>query len=153
MSTSAVLTSATTLLQHPEAREGERRERGRFLPWQERKLREYIDTHISDQIPVANLLALVRLGERHFARFFRQTFGMSPRAFLIRRRLQLAAQHMLQSDAPLSDIALQCGFTDQAHFGNRFREATGFSPAAWRRVCWNRDSQPQTADAASALWR
>lgn len=151
MSESATLTSATTLLQHPHAREGVRR--GRLLPWQERQLREYIDTHIPDQIAVADLRALVRLCEAHFARSFRLTFGMSARAYLIRRRLELAAQHMLRTKAPLRDIALQCGFTDQAHFGNRFLEATGFTPGAWRRSYCTQGSQPPTTDVASALER
>lgn len=153
MSASATLTSATMLLQHPQARERARWMPGPLLPWQARKLREYIDTHISDPISVTDLGALVGVGEWYFASSFRQTFGITPRAFLVRRRLELAAQHMLQTDAPLSDIALECGFTDQAHFGNRFREATGLTPAAWRRSCWTRDSRPPTADAASALWR
>ena len=154
MSASATLTSATMLLQQPHARERARWPRGRLLPWEASKLREYIDKHVAGPIPVADLGAFVGLGEAYFAHSFKQTFGISPHAFVIRRRLELAAQHMLHTDAPLSDIALQCGFTDQAHFGNRFREATGLTPGAWRRSCWTRDPQPSpTADAASALWR
>ncbi|MBV8805535.1 MAG: helix-turn-helix transcriptional regulator [Sinobacteraceae bacterium] len=153
MSASATLTSATLLFQHPQARERARRIRGPLQPWQASKLREYIDAHISDPIVVADLCTLVGLGEWRFTRSFKRTFGMPPHAFVVRRRLELATQHMLQTDAPLSDIALQCGFTDQAHFGNRFREATGLTPAAWRRSYWTRDSRPPTADAASALWR
>jgi transcriptional regulator GlxA family with amidase domain len=46
----------------------------------------------------------------------------------------LATQHMLQTDAPLSDIALRCGFVDQAHLCKHFRKVTGETPAAWRRA-------------------
>ncbi len=53
---------------------------------------------------------------------------------MIQRRLQLAAQYMLETATSLSDIALRCGFTDQAHLCKHFRQATGQTPAAWRRA-------------------
>jgi AraC family transcriptional regulator len=108
--------------------------RRRLPVWWARKVREYIDGHIMDRVRTADLGALVGLSETHFMRSFKRAFGIPPHAFVLRRRLELAARYMLETDAPLSDIALQCGFTDQAHLGNRFREATGLPPAAWRRL-------------------
>ena len=108
--------------------------RGGLQAWQARKVRAYIDSHIAGPVLVADLCALVQLSEAHFSRAFRRTFGKSPHAFLIRRRVELAAQYMLQTQAPLSDIALQCGFTDQPHLCKLFRRTVGQSPAAWRRA-------------------
>ena len=108
--------------------------RRRLPVWWAGKVREYVDRHITDRVLAADLGALVGLSETHFTRSFKRAFGVPPHAFMLRRRLELAARYMLETDAPLSDIALQCGFTDQAHLSNRFREATGMSPAAWRRV-------------------
>jgi AraC family transcriptional regulator len=108
--------------------------RGRLLAWQARKVRDYIDSHITGPVLVADLCALVKRSEAHFSRSFRRTFGESPHAFMVRRRVELAAQHMLTTDASLSDIALQCGFTDQAHLCKHFRQAMGETPAAWRRA-------------------
>jgi len=102
--------------------------------WWARKVRDYIDSHITNRLLAADLGALVGLSEAHFIRCFKRAFGVPPHAFVLRRRLQLAARYMLETEAPLSDIAVQCGFADQAHMGNRFREATGLSPAAWRRL-------------------
>ena len=107
---------------------------GRLLAWQVRKVREYVDSHIAGPIRVADLCALIQRSEAHFSRAFKRTFGASPHAFVIERRLELAGQYMLQTEAPLSDIALRCGFTDQAHLCNHFRQATGETPAAWRRA-------------------
>jgi AraC family transcriptional regulator len=107
--------------------------RGRLLAWQARKVQGYIDSHITGPVPVCELSALVRLSEAHFSRSFKRTFGESPHAFVIRRRLEFAAQYMLQSDAPLSDIALRCGFADQAHLSKLFRQSSGLTPSAWRR--------------------
>ncbi len=109
------------------------RRRG-LLAWQARKVRAYIDSHITGSVLVADLCALVQLSEAHFSRAFRHTFGKPPHAFVIRRRVELAAQYMLQTEASLSDIALRCGFTDQPHFCKHFRQITGQTPAAWRRA-------------------
>ena len=109
-------------------------ERGGLRAWQARKVRAYIDSHITVPVLVADLCALVQLSEAHFSRAFRRTFGKSPHAFVIRRRVELAAQYMLQTEAPLSDIALGCGFTDQPHLCKHFRQIMGHTPAAWRRT-------------------
>jgi AraC-like DNA-binding protein len=81
-----------------------------------------------------DLCAVVRRSEAHFSRSFRSTFGYSPHAFVVRRRVELAAKYMLQTDMSLSDIALGCGFVDQAHLCKHFRVVTGQTPAAWRRA-------------------
>jgi AraC family transcriptional regulator len=108
--------------------------RGRLLAWQARKVRDYIDSHLTGPVLVADLCALFQRSEAHFSRSFKRTFGESPHAFLVRRRVELAAQYMLTTDASLSDIAARCGFTDQAHLCKHFRQAEGQSPAAWRRA-------------------
>ena len=107
---------------------------GRLLAWQARKVCDYIDSHITGPVLIADLCALIQRSEAHFSRSFKRTFGEPPHAFVIWRRLELAARYMLESDAPLSDIAQRCGFTDQAHFSKHFRQSTGQTPAAWRRA-------------------
>jgi AraC family transcriptional regulator len=107
---------------------------GCLLAWQARKVRDYIDSHIIEPILVADLCALFQRSEAHFSRSFKRTFGKSPHSFVVRRRVELAAQYMLTTDASLSDIALRCGFTDQAHLSKHFRQAVGQTPAAWRRA-------------------
>ena len=109
-------------------------EPGRLLAWQVRKVRDYIDGHISGPVLVADLCALVRRSEAHFSRSFRVTFGYPPHAFVIRRRVEFAAKSMLQTDKTLSQIAFDCGFVDQAHLCKQFRSLTGETPAAWRRA-------------------
>jgi transcriptional regulator GlxA family with amidase domain len=105
-----------------------------LLAWQARKVLDHIDRHITARVRVADLCALVWRSEAHFSRSFRGTFGSSPHAFVVRRRVELAAKYMLQTDMSLSDIALECGFVDQPHLCKHFRAVTGETPAAWRRA-------------------
>jgi AraC family transcriptional regulator len=132
---SAVI-SASSLLRkqvdaaHPEVAPCQRE---RLLLWQARKVRHYIDEHISEALSVADLAALIELSESHFSRSFKRALGVSPYAFVIRRRLECAIQYMLETTLPLSDIALRCGFVDQPHLSRHFRETMGHTPAAWRR--------------------
>jgi AraC family transcriptional regulator len=115
--------------------------RGRLLAWQARKVRDYIDSHITGSVLVADLCGLVQRSEGHFSRSFKRTFGESPHSFVVRRRVELAAEYMLTTDASLSDIALRCGFTDQAHLCKHFRRAAGQTPAVWRRVHRSHDEE------------
>ncbi len=108
--------------------------KGGLLAWQAHRVRAYIDAHIGGPVLIADLCALVQRSEAHFARSFKRTFGQSPHAFLIRRRVELAAHYMLVTAASLSDIAARCGFTDQAHLCKHFRHSMGQTPAAWRRA-------------------
>jgi AraC family transcriptional regulator len=108
--------------------------RGRLLAWQARKVRDYIDTHLAEALRVQDLCSLLQLSEAHFSRSFRRTFGESPHAFLVRQRLRRAERYMLETGTSLSEIALQCGFTDQAHLSRLFRQHTGRTPGSWRRA-------------------
>jgi AraC family transcriptional regulator len=109
-------------------------QRGRLLSWQSRKVSQYIDEHISETLSVAALAALLKWSEAHFSRSFKQAFGESPYAFVIRRRVERATQYMIETDLPLKDIALRCGFVDQPHLCRIFRQSMGHTPAAWRRA-------------------
>ena len=137
------LAQAASLLRKqfaPQAQEAPGDCRGRLLAWQVRQVLTYIDSHITDRVLVVDLSALVRCGEAHFSRLFKRTFGESPHAFVVKRRVELAARRMLDTESSLSDIALVCGFSDQAHLSNRFRRVMQDTPSAWRRA-------QRTADA------
>jgi AraC family transcriptional regulator len=118
----------------------------RLLAWQARKVLDHIDRHITSRVLVADLCALIWRSAAHFSRSFRGTFGCSPHAFVVRRRVELAAKRMFETDMSLSDIALGCGFVDQAHLCKHFRVATGETPAAWRRA-----RKAQVADMERAI--
>jgi AraC family transcriptional regulator len=108
--------------------------RGGLSPWQVRKVIGHIEAHLDRPIRNEDLATLVRLNLSHFGRAFRNSFGESPHEYVIRRRVERAQGLMLSTDAPLSEIALDCGLADQAHLSRLFRRIVGETPRAWRRA-------------------
>ena len=106
---------------------------GGLTPWQMRKVRDFIDDRISEPIRTSELAAAVRLSTRHFTRAFNDSFGRTPRDYIILCRVERAKEMMLESDTPLCQISLASGFTDQAHLSRLFRRCVGQSPGSWRR--------------------
>ncbi|MEI9983357.1 MAG: AraC family transcriptional regulator [Aliidongia sp.] len=115
--------------QHPVRKEAS----GGLTGWQIQRVRNFIEEHLEDDIHLKDLSEVAQRSPGHFLRAFKQTLGETPHAYVVRRRLDRAGRLMLESDAALSEIALTCGFADQAHFCRQFRQSTGQSPAAWRR--------------------
>ena len=108
--------------------------RGGLCPWQIRKVTSYIDAHLAHSIRNEDLALLARLNPSYFGRAFRNSFGEPPHEYVIRRRVERAQGLMLSTDAPLSEIALNCGLADQSHLTRLFRRIVGDSPRAWRRA-------------------
>jgi len=108
--------------------------RGGLAPWQVRSVTTYIDANLSASLSCEALARLTKLSVSYFARAFKCTFGHSPHVFLMRRRMERAQGLMLKTNAPLAQIALECGFADQAHLSRLFLRFTGERPASWRRA-------------------
>ena len=106
---------------------------GGLAPWQAKHIRSFIEDKLDASIRSTDLAGVVRLSTSHFFRAFRKTFGESPRAYIMQRRIWRAQELMLTSRLPLSQVALECGLCDQAHLCRVFRRIVGINPNAWRR--------------------
>jgi len=102
--------------------------------WQRRIVIRYIDDNLSGAIECQDLARLVGLSRSYFARLFKEAFGEGPRAFVIRRRVEMSKALMLQTTQRLCDIALASGFADQSHMTRQFHHIVGETPSAWRRM-------------------
>jgi AraC-like DNA-binding protein len=71
----------------------------------------------------------------HLSRTFAKVFAISPCAFRARARTRLAWRAIRTASAPLSAIAAQFGFSDQAHMARSVKTMTGRCPSAWRSLC------------------
>jgi AraC family transcriptional regulator len=106
---------------------------GALAAWQIVRVRAFIDENLHRTIRVKDLGAVAQRSAAHFSRSFKQVFGESPYAYVVRRRLERACHLMITSSASLSEIARSAGFSSQAHLCRLFRQALGQSPSSWRR--------------------
>ena len=83
---------------------------------------------------LALLAAEAGLSTLSFARAFRRQFGCGVGAYLRAERVEMAKRALADSSCTVSTIAADLGFADQAHLTRVFRDATGWTPAAFRRA-------------------
>jgi AraC family transcriptional regulator len=117
----------------PQAQPASVAVRGGLAPWQRRKLERYLGEHLTRAMRLDELADQVSLSVSYFCRAFKETFRDTPHEYIIRLRLAHAERMMRATAEPLTQVALACGFADQAHFCKLFRRATGETPGAWRR--------------------
>ena len=121
------VTRALSMVQRPVARGG-------LTAWQARRLIAHVDANFARRIRVVELAELLGLSKGHFARTFKRAFGVSPHAYVLRRRIEVAQGLMLTTCEPLSSIALTCGMCDQSHLTHTFHRIVGETPDSWRRT-------------------
>ena len=93
----------------------------------------YIREHFQEPISMTNLAKRTGMSVRQFNRRFREVFGTNPRTFLIKTRIQAACVELRSTDIPISDIALDFGFSDQSSFTQHFRKHMGITPFRYRK--------------------
>lgn len=93
---------------------------------------DYIDAHLDQQLLMDELASTAALSVPHFARVFRETFGMTAHAYVTRQRIERAKRHLRETRAPVTSIAFACGFGSSSHFATVFRTHVGVSPSRYR---------------------
>ena len=106
---------------------------GGLASWQERRAKEIVRAKLAGDISLKELASSCGLSPSHFGRAFKQSVGCAPYQWLIKQRVELAKQLILNTNEPLCQIALATGFVNQSHFTRVFSQHTKASPAAWRR--------------------
>jgi AraC family transcriptional regulator len=104
--------------------------KGRLSPAQVSRLTEYIDNRLHESPNLETLAAVAGMGVWSFTRRFRESFGRSPHAYLIERRIDRARRLLAQGCMPIKEVALTCGFADQAHMTRVFQTHLHTTPAA-----------------------
>jgi AraC-like DNA-binding protein len=94
--------------------------------------RDYIDASLSRGFSLEDLERATGHCRWQLSRDFRAIFGTSPYRYLTLRRLDIA-RRMMRNGGAIAQIAHDCGFADQSHFGRAFKQAHGLTPKAWLR--------------------
>jgi AraC family transcriptional regulator len=97
------------------------------------RVREFVETRLSEGFGLAEMAASAGLSAWHFSRAFKAATGQTPRAFVVARRIERAKRLLAETRMPLAEVARECGFADQAHLTTAFGRGTGCTPGAFRR--------------------
>ena len=81
---------------------------------------------------ISNLAAVMNMSEKHFRRIFLDVYNKTPYLFLQEFRINKAEILLLNTTKNISDIALQCGFSDVYSFSHSFKKHNGISPSEYR---------------------
>jgi AraC-like DNA-binding protein len=106
------------------------------LPPEAARVRDVLHAAFAENIGLDTLAQLAGIDRFRLNRQFRQSFGLSPHAYLVQLRLKAARRRLAQGEDPVT-AAMAVGFADQSHMGRWFRRAYGLTPAAYRRACTN----------------
>ncbi|MHC8314951.1 helix-turn-helix domain-containing protein [Pseudomonas sp. LB3P31] len=116
----------------PPALDSRRNNTGGLAPWRESLAKQLILERLGESVEVTELARACALSRSHFSRAFKCSTGLSPQDWIRQQRIARAKQLIQTTDLTLTQISLECGFCDQAHFCHIFTRSEGINPFAWR---------------------
>ncbi len=100
--------------------------------WRLRRVIEFVDSHLHEEIHLFRLAQVANLSPRHFARAFRRETGQTPHRWLMNHRLERAKHLLATSDLSIIEVANTCGFAGQTHLTKLLKQRLGMTPLRWR---------------------
>jgi AraC-like DNA-binding protein len=97
-----------------------------------KRILEYVDTHLGENITLADLARNSNLSLYYFATLFRKSTGLSPHRYILHRRVSRAQRLLQNTDLSVLDVSLDLGFQHQNNFARAFRRVTGMTPTGFR---------------------
>ena len=107
--------------------------RGGLAAWQQKRVMDFIEEHLSEDVSLDVLADLVRLSPYHFLRSFKQSFGEPPYRYWTGRRIERARGLLANPRTSVTEIALDVGFHGTSAFSATFHRVTGQTPTDYRR--------------------
>lgn len=124
---------AIHLVQHFSTQITDFVKRGGLSPARLKKVAALVEQRLGDELSLDEMARAAGLSVFHFSRVFRQTTGMSPFQYVLKSRIGRARERLLEPHARIGEIALDCGFCDQAHLTRHFKRIAGVTPAVFVR--------------------
>jgi AraC family transcriptional regulator len=107
--------------------------RGRLAGWQRKKVTDFIEEHLNGEISLQELAGMAQLSRYHFARAFKQSFGVPPHCYHMGRRMERAKTLLEKRTRSVTEVGLLLGFAETNSFTTSFRRTVGVTPSDFRR--------------------
>jgi AraC family transcriptional regulator len=101
---------------------------GGLSPTQLKRVTDYINDHLAQELSLEELAAITQLSAYHFCRSFKRSTGLTPYQYVIRQRVERAKVLLKDGKMGISDVAVACGFTHQSHLNRHFKRLMGVTP-------------------------
>lgn len=103
--------------------------------------RDYIAGNYLNTFDLSRVASRANLSPFHFCRVFKNTFGETPNAFLIRLRIETAKRILVTENASIMEVCESVGYSSLGSFSSKFSEQVGMSPSFYRRKLWKLSSE------------
>ena len=97
-----------------------------------RRARDLIDRDYAEPLDLATVAAAANVSKYHFQRLFTATYGLSPAAYLSRRRVERAQDLLRATNLTVTEVCHLVGYTSLGSFSSRFRDLVGITPSAYQ---------------------
>jgi AraC-like DNA-binding protein len=98
--------------------------------------KKYLDTHFQETIDLDRLARISGTSKYHLLRLFKHYFGITPRQYLINKRIE-AAKNLLRKGTSVADTCYAIGFESVHSFSRLFKAKTGMPPSAYKRATFD----------------
>lgn len=109
------------------------RPRGALSAASLQRVQLFVAAHLDRPLQVEDLARRAELSSFHFSRAFKVSTGLTPHAYLHQQRVARAIALVRDTQMPLAQVALACGFSSQSRMTTAFAKSTGATPARFRR--------------------
>lgn len=94
----------------------------------------YIKEHYKEKLYISDLAGQLNLNEQYFCRFFKKAIGCPPMKYVNEYRIKQARRLLEETDLPVMEICLECGYNNLGNFLQEFRKQTGVTPLQYRKL-------------------
>lgn len=108
-------------------------DKGGLAGWQQRRVAEYIEEHVAEDVGLTTLAELAQLSPYHFCRSFKRSFGMPPHKYHSIRRIDRAKLLLANREMAITAIAIAVGFSESSTFATAFHRLVGQTPSSYRQ--------------------
>lgn len=97
--------------------------------------KEYIDNNYDKDLTLTHVAKYIYLSDSYFAHSFKDKFGISPKSYILKVRIEAAKEYLQNTDIKVAEIAKMVGFSSQQRFNDIFRKHEDITPLSYRQKC------------------